>query len=486
MTKQLLTALLIAGISATARAEPTSVDNEALAKHTYWKSFQNGVVGSDETYTSHNFLDLEFTPAGIKFSQYTNFYNGHSCFIYGLASSIEDSIYEMQFEDYDGQQCRFQIRLEQNRVWTGMVEGNRSCMTGCGMRGSLYESEFPVSSLNQSPHEELSDYEVCSSATNGTMKSLADGAFADIRLEFDNRSLTVDKCSSLIPPSDTTKVNEDPYEHLGLVSPVCVGHLIRDGLDQYRDCVARNEPVLVTQSEDEFGRNQLIVESLEQPQESRHRYTTTEQLWIANGLIEFVENNGGSGSFSRVVGLPIFSDDYFATRAGDRCNDGRHAILWADESLTYARQATPFRILNPTDDTDWRSIQYLTSLDTKSNDSSSTVLDELENRGIKRPFNDYAPYTDITNSASACVGYIVVSESAGEDNSFGMLLTPDYHDIHWSDDEEINDCVGTIVSTVVEEQGQTVPDSDYIVLDVVAFQDALSRNTCKKGNLGSW
>ena len=171
--------------------------HELPEKGTVWKSFKSGTVGSDETFIVHNAFSFKQEESGLSFKQYTNFYNGHTCWIDGLAHKLSSSSYEMEYEDYDNNPCIFQIRFEGDRLLTDLTLGGYGCMNYCGARGSLRNTEFSLKTLNKSPHESLTDFEVCYQATDGWMKEFSDGRTGDISIEFENRDLSLDKCSLL-------------------------------------------------------------------------------------------------------------------------------------------------------------------------------------------------------------------------------------------------------------------------------------------------
>ena len=164
-------------------------------KGTVWKSHRSGMVGSDESFTVHSAFSFKQEESGLSFKQYTNFYNGHTCWIDGLAHKLSSNSYEMEYEDYNNNKCIFQIRFEGERLLTDLTLGGYGCMSGCGARGSLRDTEFSLETLNKSPHESLTDFEVCYKATNGWMKGFANGMTGDIYIEFENRNLSLDKCS---------------------------------------------------------------------------------------------------------------------------------------------------------------------------------------------------------------------------------------------------------------------------------------------------
>ena len=268
-----------------------------------------------------------------------------------------------------------------------------------------------------------------------------------------------------------------------LVDPVCVSILIQDGVDGYQSCLETTKwRPSVEQSKDGFGRDQYVVAG--QPQEEGWMvYTTTDYLW-ERGIVEFVENTGGTGNFSRIVGLPTTEfDGWFATKAGDRCNDGYQKVLSFADSFTYVRTATPFRLLNFESDDDWRSVRFARRLTKESNEN---IEDFLKRMNVARPFKDYAPYDDIDNSAASCVGYVVVSEF-DQKTDYGLLVTKELKEITWAyDDSELNACISDFFTGLMTKYGVPSFHDDYLYLSGEDLKPALKNMSCPSGNLDKW
>jgi len=121
-------------------------------------------------------------------------------------------------------------------------------------------------------------------------------------------------------------------------------------------------------------------------------------------LLEVGTDGGGSGLFSSIILLYRDQKDktkyevVVRTPSGDRCNDGNKWVSEvSSDGFTFKSAATPFRLLNPDDTTDWRN-WYL----------AKALMDEAGEE-LDRPavFNGWQPYEDVTNSAAACYGWIV-------------------------------------------------------------------------------
>ena len=117
-------------------------------------------------------------------------------------------------------------------------------------------------------------------------------------------------------------------------------------------------------------------------------------------ILEVLNNTGGTGIYGSIVVLEQFppSDrlEHWLTIPGqDRCNDGFLKVLEANhEHIVYAAAATPFRLLNPTDDQVWSwRFAYL--------------LKDSFDGDIPKALFGWRPYDDVTSSAWACAGQVI-------------------------------------------------------------------------------
>lgn len=113
------------------------------------------------------------------------------------------------------------------------------------------------------------------------------------------------------------------------------------------------------------------------------------------GLLELMFNTGGSGHFGllAMVEKDAQGNAYpvWWQWAGDRCNDGYPSFIGIEEEqLFYSVAATPFRLLNPLDETDWRM---------------QSLLQELgDDSGELPTLAGWRPYDDLANCAVCCAG----------------------------------------------------------------------------------
>lgn len=115
------------------------------------------------------------------------------------------------------------------------------------------------------------------------------------------------------------------------------------------------------------------------------------------GLLELMFNTGGSGHFGllAMVEKDAQGNAYpvWWQWAGDRCNDGYPSFIGIEEEqLFYSVAATPFRLLNPLDDTDWRMQSMLEMLNPDASGDTPTTL------------GGWQPYDDLANCAACCAG----------------------------------------------------------------------------------
>lgn len=114
-------------------------------------------------------------------------------------------------------------------------------------------------------------------------------------------------------------------------------------------------------------------------------------------FLELMFNTGGSGHFGLLAMVKKEANGeafpLWWQWAGDRCNDGYpNFIGMADDQLFYSIAATPFRLLNPLDDTDWRMQSMLEMLNPDAAGNTPTTL------------GGWQPYDDIANCAACCAG----------------------------------------------------------------------------------
>ena len=147
-------------------------------------------------------------------------------------------------------------------------------------------------------------------------------------------------------------------------------------------------------------------------------------------------NFGGSGWFSYLLVLVETRAGKiapgFVQQAGDRCNDGytRWSRFSENGNGIYTRSATPFRLVNPLDETNWRAVDSAMLFE----DKDETVRREEMLTMAEPPlYRSWLPYRELENCAACCVGEIVVMQNmigteveAGRDYAvLGVILYKD-------------------------------------------------------------
>ena len=191
-----------------------------------------------------------------------------------------------------------------------------------------------------------------------------------------------------------------PYKTSVYVHPECLEFLApwsRDDTESI-DCSGLDLSEVETQGDEfgvRYGEGQAIA----------YKHADVDlSLPLGYSLLEVGIDGGGSGLFSAIALLykdekkPNVYEVLIDTPSGDRCNDGNKWVSKASPwGFEFKSAATPFRLLNPDDTTDWRN-WYL----------AKALMDEAGEE-LDRPavFNEWEPYEDVTNSANACFGWIV-------------------------------------------------------------------------------
>lgn len=132
-------------------------------------------------------------------------------------------------------------------------------------------------------------------------------------------------------------------------------------------------------------------------------------------LYESSWNGGGSGTFSSIKGVELRNNMLTLVSniaGGDRCNDGDIDYISVDRqtgSVNYAKSATPFRLLNYKDGTDWRRMSLAHSLSSEYDEenSESTLEDFAKSQGAPGLYDNLSPYDDIDNCAMCCIGHTI-------------------------------------------------------------------------------
>jgi len=176
-------------------------------------------------------------------------------------------------------------------------------------------------------------------------------------------------------------------------------------------------------------------------------------------LLEVGIDGGGSGIFSSIVLLErdrLDLNKYTAlvrTPSGDRCNDGNKWVSKStSDGFVFKASATPFRLINPQDTTDWRNWQLAQSL-------AKHGGKELERPPV---YNEWLPYGDVENSANACVGWVVRKydyETGFEIIGVELNVNPQI-DLT-SDDLSLSACINSWLASQTNEDGSYFEIDDW-------------------------
>ena len=127
--------------AAALSAGPLSVDDVAGV---YKNRFENGLVDGTK-FTSENVLEIvKVSPHEAYIRTHLEFYNGHSCSIYGIAKLEGDTLVYRPHDNVAGRQCVLTLQRKGDRIVFGDV-GYACKDTYCGMHGSFNGVDFAMS-----------------------------------------------------------------------------------------------------------------------------------------------------------------------------------------------------------------------------------------------------------------------------------------------------------------------------------------------------
>lgn len=101
----------------------------------------HSALSGGETYSANNELQIVRHAQGAAFvSVFLNFYNGHECFISGIAAVRGRTLIYRSPDGFEPE-CRLQVKVGRDRI-TFDDEGYRCQTRSCGARGHYYGAEF--------------------------------------------------------------------------------------------------------------------------------------------------------------------------------------------------------------------------------------------------------------------------------------------------------------------------------------------------------
>jgi len=197
-----------------------------------------------------------------------------------------------------------------------------------------------------------------------------------------------------------------------------------------------------------------------------YAYYDVPSFWGSNGnRLAFYEigiNTGGSGTFSSIILAKVLSNAelelLFFIPGGDRCNDGYIDLGdFNNKRIEYTLAATPFRLINPEDTTDWRRRNLMASF---------WSMPGKDPNPIPTLYN-WMPYSDIANSAQSCAGRIHKAMSI-EDGSFKTL------GVSFDKERLVDAATGDLASCFTNWINQTSFEKDQFI-SISDWDNAMSK-----------
>jgi len=139
--KALAPLLIVVAANAALAASSLSIDGIAGV---YKDHFQNGLVDGTK-FKSEDILEIvKVSPSEAYVRTHLEFFNGHTCSIYGVARQEGDALVYRPHQDY-GEQCALTLRAVNGKLVFSDPDGNCRVQY-CGARGSFEGTAFPLTS----------------------------------------------------------------------------------------------------------------------------------------------------------------------------------------------------------------------------------------------------------------------------------------------------------------------------------------------------
>ena len=156
----------------------------------------------------------------------------------------------------------------------------------------------------------------------------------------------------------------------------------------------------------------------------------------------------------------------FVQQAGDRCNDGhaRWDQFFENGNGVYMRSATPFRLVNLLDESNWRAVDTTMIFDGKVDNERREEMLTLADLPL---YQSWLPYQDPENCAICCAGEIVEMqnmirteiEPSRNHGLIGGILA------ELATSEKIGDrCLAAGLDEAAANAGPSGPDSESLYL----------------------
>ena len=242
-----------------------------------------------------------------------------------------------------------------------------------------------------------------------------------------------------LPVQAFAEAGTDPASGRIVPSPDCIQTILnQDVAVNTADCLADVTTFTTTTNSSWRGTAYPVAEAETADYTMRIHYTGGHfpDAAVANWPLSIDLNFGGSGWFSYLLVLVETQDEAIASgfvqSAGDRCNDGfaRWDRFSENGNGVYRRSATPFRLVNPLDETNWRNQSTALLFQGVDDEAGRQALLQMADPPL---YAEWLPYEMLDNCASCCVGEIVIMQNmigneidAGRDYGLlGVVLYPD-------------------------------------------------------------
>lgn len=148
-------------IAIAQEADNTTASSKAISaiEGVYKHSFTNELINGEQ-FRSEDVIELmRYSPETIYFRIRPNFFNGHSCGIYGIAEYHNGAFIYTKHDDTSTKlACTLTIRRQNKSLnITDVVgtESRSSCRLYCGMRGSLMNYDISMTKKRAIKYEPL-------------------------------------------------------------------------------------------------------------------------------------------------------------------------------------------------------------------------------------------------------------------------------------------------------------------------------------------
>ena len=210
--------------------------------------------------------------------------------------------------------------------------------------------------------------------------------------------------------------------------------------------------------------------------------------------VEYIANGGGTAQMSSIFVFQKLPDGFIEMLAyapfGDRCNDGGAELVSSyalgDDKSIVATNATPFRLINPTNRFNWRFASFRKGSLEGEPKTQDAYMDKYE---IPELTNGWLPYDDLGNGAGWCSGYIEWDYDAGEGDWQPLNIYVHKESFSAvSEKPQLDACINQWFSELIQNQSP-VNDEGYFKFNFFDWSWGLGKlkEQCKPGEgLKAW